>query len=166
MVTAITVVGAASPTVTEVSMETKYERLLRVDGATDEQLNAARVETNVLARQRLAEAIARIDRGEDVEAFAFGIAFRNDEQCDVSMGGDGRASVGLLDTLHWGIVKNTVQNGVLLPSLPARMNVVRDVADPFELIETVLIATAIIEQQRQNDAANEADAAIKQAANG
>ena len=118
MVTAITVVGAASPTVTEVSMETKYERLLRVDGATDEQLNAARVETNVLARQRLAEAIARIDRGEDVEAFAFGIAFRNDEQCDVSMGGDGRASVGLLDTLHWGIVKNTVQNGVLLPSLP------------------------------------------------
>jgi len=146
-------------------MEAKIEKLMRVDGSTEEQLAAAQAETNRLARERFAEALDRIDRGENVEAFGLGIAFRDEDQCAVTMGGDGRATVALLDLLHWGIIKQTVNNGVLLPGLPSRLDVARqsEVVDPFDLIQTVIIATSLVEEMSERNAANEADAAIQRA---
>lgn len=146
-------------------MDTKINKLVRVDNATEEQLADVQTETNRMARERVATVLDRIDRGESVEAFVFGIAFVEEQECEIALGGDGRATVGLIDLMQWAIVKQTLTNGLLLKALPQRFEIARESgADAVELIHAILQATELIEQQKEQRAANEADEAIKQAA--
>lgn len=128
-------------------------KLVISDTADEKTLAESQATTNKLARARFAEALDRIDRGESVEGFAFGLSFVGEENCEIAMGGTGEATLGLIDLINGAIVKQTINGGVLIPALPQRLDVLRasGSVDLFELLELVMKAGQLLDEQAERN---------------
>lgn len=140
-----------------------------VNGMTPEALAAAQVYTNTLLRERLVDAIAEIDAGKNVQAFAFTVRFHDDPEYIVALGGEGPATFALLDNAEMGILANTVKAGILMPGFPERLSALHagGFVHPMQLLATVIDGERIVDQLRAmgaaQEAANESEAIIKRA---
>lgn len=140
-----------------------------VNGMTPEALAAAQVYTNTLLRERLVDAIAELDAGKNVQAFAFTVRFHDEAEYIVAMGGEGAATFALLDNAEMGIVANTVKAGILAPGFPERMAALHagGFVDPMQIFGVFVAAERIVARLEAKgaaqEAANESEAIIKRA---